>query len=241
MGENEQGEAAAAAAAAHVTNQLETVQADLLSNIQKCQVSYGDLDTWNKHVKEKSKKSLNLWKRPAKAGAKAYKKLEILPAKVYELRDKWKEVNTVPDEQLDEVSEESPIYNIAHERLNHLIAEWERCMTEAQTSFGKYKRQDELAAAELGLKILGESHQDVLDVTIDVLDEQNVSKNKPEEPPAGEKPMERSKTEVTMVRKETLPLYSSSPDHSNNDILNTSPILRSGHNNSSGGSSVMTP
>ena len=88
MAENEQGEAAGTAA--DLTNQLETVQADLLSKIEKCQASYGDLNTWNKHVKEKSKKSLNLLKRPAKAGAKAYKKLEILTAEVYELRDKWK-------------------------------------------------------------------------------------------------------------------------------------------------------
>ena len=77
------------------------------------------------------------------------------------------------------------------------------------------------------------------------LDELIVSKNKSEEPPkAGEKPKEKSKTEVTVVRVVTLPVHSSSPDQSNNDILNVSPILRPGdkvHNNSSGGSSVMTP
>ena len=76
MGENEQGKAAAAAAAAHVTNQLENVQADLLSNIQKCQVSYGDLDTWNKHVKDKSKKGLNLLKRFAKPVLKLTRRLK---------------------------------------------------------------------------------------------------------------------------------------------------------------------
>ena len=191
MAENEQSEAAGSAA----TNPLETVQADLLSNIQKCQASYGDLDTWNKHVKDKSKKGLNLLKRSAKPGAKAYKTLEDLLPEVNELQKKWNSLKTVPDDQLDNLTEEDPIYNLVPDRLDQMIAEWERCMTEAQTSFGAYKRQDELAAAELGLEILGASHQDVLEATIDVLEELNVSKNKSEESPkAGEKSKEKSKT-----------------------------------------------
>ena len=88
MAENEQGEAAGTAA--HVTNQLETVQADLLSNIQKCQASSGDLDKWNKHVKENTEKGLGLLERLAKAGAKAFMTLENLIAKVYELQERWK-------------------------------------------------------------------------------------------------------------------------------------------------------
>ena len=45
MAENEQGEAAGGAA--DVTNQLETVQTDLLSKVEKCQASCGDLEKWN--------------------------------------------------------------------------------------------------------------------------------------------------------------------------------------------------
>ena len=85
MAENEQGEAAGTAA--HVTNPLETVQADLLSNIQKCQALSGDLDKWNKYVRENAATGLELLKRPAKAGAKAYKTLESLTAEVYELHE----------------------------------------------------------------------------------------------------------------------------------------------------------
>ena len=140
MAENEQGEAAGTAA--DVTNPLETVQTDLLSKIDKCQASSGDLDKWNKHVKENTEKGLGLLKRPAKAGAKAYTTLENLIAEVYELQERWKEVKTVPDDQLDKLSEENPIYNLAPGRLNQLIAEWEKCLSGARTGFGGYKRQD---------------------------------------------------------------------------------------------------
>ena len=58
----------------------------------------------------------------------------------------------------DKFSEENPIYNLAPGRSNQLIAEWEKYLTDAQTRFGAYKRQDELAAAELGLEFLGGSH-----------------------------------------------------------------------------------
>ena len=242
MGENEQGEAAAAA---NATNLLEIAQDALLTNIQKCQVLSGELDKWNKHVKENTGKGLALLKRPAKAGAKAFTTLETLTAEVYELQERWKEVNTVPENELDELSEEDPTYNLATGRLTQLIGGWEKCLSTARTCFYGYKKQDELDAAELGLEFLGGTFEDALNETFTALDELNVSKNKSEEPPkAGEKPKEKSKTEVTVVRVVTLPVHSSSPDQSNNDILNVSPILRPGdkvHNNSSGGSSVMTP
>ena len=85
------------------------------------------------------------------------------------LQEKWNELKTVPDDQLDQ-----------------LIAGWEKCLTGAQPSFLVYKRQDELAAAELGLEFLGGSYQDVLNQTLIDLDvSRSKSKESPEAPGVG--------------------------------------------------------
>ena len=68
-------------------------------------------------------------------------------------------------------------------KLNQLIAKWDKCLTNAQPSFKVYKKQDELAAAELGLKFLGLCYQDLLKQTADALMNTNVKRNKFKESP----------------------------------------------------------
>ena len=111
------GAAADAAAAANTTNPTEIAQDALLSNIKKCQELSGEVDIWINHVKENAGKGIPLLKRPAKAGARAFIALEHLSSEVYQLQERWKVVNTVPENELEELPEEAPTYNLATARL----------------------------------------------------------------------------------------------------------------------------
>ena len=120
------GAAADAAAAANTTNLTEIAQDALLFNIKKCQELSGEVDKWINHVKENAGKGIPLLKRPAKAGARAFIALEHLSSEVYELQERWKVVNTVPENELDILPEEAPTYNLATARLTQLIGGWEK-------------------------------------------------------------------------------------------------------------------
>ena len=115
----------------------------------------GELNKWINHVKENAGKGIPLLKGPAKAGARAFIALEHLSSKVYELQERWNVVNTVPENELEELPEEDPTYNLATARLTQLIGGWEKCLSTARTCFYGYKKQDVLDAAELGLEFLG--------------------------------------------------------------------------------------
>ena len=148
------GAAANAAAAANTTNPTEIAQDALLSSIKKCQELSAEVDIWINHVKENGKKGIPFLKRTAKAGARAFIALERLSSEVYQLQERWKAVNTVPENELEELPEEAPIYNLATDRLTQLITGWEKCLSKAHSCFHGYRKQDALNAAELSLGFL---------------------------------------------------------------------------------------
>ena len=128
MVENEiEGAAANAAAAANNTNPMEIAKQALLSSVKKCQELSIEVETWINHVKENGRQGIRFLKNKARAGAKAFTALENLLADIYQLQDRWMAVNTVPElQELEELPEDAPIYNLATARLTHLINGWDK-------------------------------------------------------------------------------------------------------------------
>ena len=128
-------------------------------------------------------------KKPAKAGARAFIALEHLSSEVYELQERWKAVNTVPEDELGKLPEKAPTYNLATARLTRLIGGWEKCLSTARICFYGYSKQDALDAADLGLESLSNSHQkflnddikEIIETMFNNIIELNVSSNKSED------------------------------------------------------------
>ena len=110
------GAAADAAAVPNITNSTKIAQDALLSSINKCQELSCEVDLWINYVLESASRGIPLLKKSAKAGARAFTALEHLLSEVYKLLDRWKVVNTVPENELEELPEEAPIYNLATAR-----------------------------------------------------------------------------------------------------------------------------
>ena len=210
-------------------DQVVIVQDALQNKIQEYFKVSSDLDKWILHVSDKKSKGLQLLKRPAQAGARAYKVLESLISEVYDMKETWLESIDVPVEEIN-FAEDSPYHDLIPDRLDELLAGWEAAISNSQPAFGAFKSQDALAAAELGLDFLGESYHDALNRSVSalengnnmVVDAANVSKNdnlNPSQNPFGQ------------------PNHRSTPDYSQiedaDNILNVSSIERRNLNKSS--------
>ena len=67
---------------------------------------------------------------------------------------------------MNEWTEDNRLYNLVPDRLDKLVNNWNICTSTAKTGFVKYKNQDRLSAAELGLEFLGESFEEAVNNTI---------------------------------------------------------------------------
>ena len=81
--------------------QVLTVQDALQNKIQECFKVPSDLDKWILHVSDKKSKGLQLLKKPAQAGARAYKVLESLISEVYDMKETWLESIDVPVDEIN--------------------------------------------------------------------------------------------------------------------------------------------
>ena len=102
-------------------DQVVTVQDALQNKIQECFKVSSDLDKWILHVSDKKSKGLQLLKRPAQAGARAYKVLESLISEVYDMKETWLESIDVPLEEIN-FAEDSPYHDLIPDRLDELLA-----------------------------------------------------------------------------------------------------------------------
>ena len=115
-----------AATAADDSNPMEATKQALLTSIKTCQELSTEVEIWINHVKENGRQGIRFLKNKARAGAKAFTALENLLSDIYQLQDRWMAANTVPElQELEELPEDAPIYNLATARLTQLITGWE--------------------------------------------------------------------------------------------------------------------
>ena len=140
-------EGAAAVAAVPNITATQIAQDALLSRIKKCEELSREVETWINHVKFNASRGRRFIRNKVNTGAKAFTALERSVSEVYKLHDRWKEVNTVSEKELEELPEEAPNYNLAIDRLTQLITGWEKCLSKARSCFHGYRKQDALDAA----------------------------------------------------------------------------------------------
>ena len=137
-----------AAAAAVVSNITATQIAEdaLLSCLEECKELSIEVDVWNDYVKSNISRGRHLKKKKAQAAAKSFTALEQSLSKVCHLHDIWEVNNTVPEIELEE--------------LTQLVIGWEECLSLAKICFYGYSCQENNNAAMLGLKFLTNRSQD---------------------------------------------------------------------------------
>ena len=101
----QEGAAADAAAVPNITNATQIAQDALLSSVKKCEELSREVDHWIDYVLESASRSLPLLRRKAQTAAKAFTALEHSLSEVYELHERWEEVNTVSKKDLEQLRE----------------------------------------------------------------------------------------------------------------------------------------